>query len=157
MVRDGGFEPPRPFRTLGPKPSASASFASPACIIILSPIEHCVKRSRSDPSSVDRSGENGCDRAGAAGFEPASSSFGDRRFAFVKLHSHGSRGGIRTPDQVVNGHPLCQLSYPGMEPMTGIEPALSAWKADTLPLSYIGMSSGGGDRTLDLTIMRRAL
>ena len=25
----------------------------------------------------------------------------------------GSRGGIRTPDMVVNSHPLCQLSYPG--------------------------------------------
>jgi hypothetical protein len=25
----------------------------------------------------------------------------------------GSWGGIRTPDQVVNSHPLCLLSYPG--------------------------------------------
>jgi hypothetical protein len=25
----------------------------------------------------------------------------------------GSRGGIRTPDMVVNSHPLCRLSYPG--------------------------------------------
>jgi hypothetical protein len=25
----------------------------------------------------------------------------------------GSRGGIRTPDRVVNSHLLCQLSYPG--------------------------------------------
>jgi hypothetical protein len=26
----------------------------------------------------------------------------------------GSRGGIRTPDRVVNSHLLCQLSYPGI-------------------------------------------
>jgi hypothetical protein len=25
------------------------------------------------------------------------------------------------------------------EPMTGIEPALSAWEAEVLPLNYIGM------------------
>ena len=26
-----------------------------------------------------------------------------------------------------------------MEPMTGIEPAYSAWEADVLPLNYIGV------------------
>ena len=26
---------------------------------------------------------------------------------------NGSRGGIRTPDRVVNSHLLCRLSYPG--------------------------------------------
>jgi hypothetical protein len=26
----------------------------------------------------------------------------------------GSRGGIRTPDRVVNSHLLCRLSYPGI-------------------------------------------
>ena len=26
----------------------------------------------------------------------------------------GSGGGTRTPDQVVNSHPLCQLSYAGI-------------------------------------------
>ena len=26
-----------------------------------------------------------------------------------------------------------------LEPMTGIEPAYSAWEADVLPLNYIGM------------------
>ena len=30
------------------------------------------------------------------------------------LTKNGSRGGIRTPDRVVNSHLLCQLSYPGM-------------------------------------------
>jgi hypothetical protein len=27
------------------------------------------------------------------------------------------------------------------EPMTGIEPAYSAWEADVLPLNYIGLST----------------
>ena len=27
----------------------------------------------------------------------------------------GSRGGIRTPDRVINSHLLCQLSYPGID------------------------------------------
>lgn len=30
------------------------------------------------------------------------------------------------------------LSVISMEPMTGIEPAFSAWEADVLPLNYIG-------------------
>jgi hypothetical protein len=29
-----------------------------------------------------------------------------------------------------------------MEPMTGIEPAYSAWEADVLPLNYIGLLAG---------------
>jgi hypothetical protein len=29
-----------------------------------------------------------------------------------------------------------------VEPMTGIEPAYSAWEADVLPLNYIGMLAG---------------
>ena len=33
----------------------------------------------------------------------------------------------------------CRLSTCGdVEPMTGIEPAYSAWEADVLPLNYIG-------------------
>ena len=31
----------------------------------------------------------------------------------AELVKYGSRGGIRTPDRVVNSHLLCQLSYPG--------------------------------------------
>jgi hypothetical protein len=31
------------------------------------------------------------------------------------------------------------------EPMTGIEPAYSAWEADVLPLNYIGTTSSAGD------------
>jgi hypothetical protein len=31
------------------------------------------------------------------------------------------------------------LELPDVEPMTGIEPAFSAWEADVLPLNYIGM------------------
>ena len=30
------------------------------------------------------------------------------------VEENGSRGGIRTPDRVVNSHLLCQLSYPGI-------------------------------------------
>jgi hypothetical protein len=32
-----------------------------------------------------------------------------------------------------------------LEPMTGIEPAYSAWEADVLPLNYIGLTSCAGD------------
>ena len=31
MVSEGGLEPPRPIRTLGPQPSASANSATPTC------------------------------------------------------------------------------------------------------------------------------
>ena len=31
------------------------------------------------------------------------------------------------------------LKWDFVEPMTGIEPAYSAWEADVLPLNYIGM------------------
>jgi hypothetical protein len=31
-----------------------------------------------------------------------------------------------------------------MEPMTGIEPAYSAWEADVLPLNYIGIVAWEG-------------
>jgi hypothetical protein len=31
-----------------------------------------------------------------------------------------------------------------MEPMTGIEPAYSAWEADVLPLNYIGEGAQEG-------------
>ncbi len=32
-----------------------------------------------------------------------------------------------------------------VEPMTGIEPAYSAWEADVLPLNYIGIPGYAGD------------
>jgi hypothetical protein len=32
-----------------------------------------------------------------------------------------------------------------VEPMTGIEPAYSAWEADVLPLNYIGLTRRAGD------------
>jgi hypothetical protein len=32
----------------------------------------------------------------------------------VRIITNGSWGGTRTPDQVVNSHPLCRLSYPGL-------------------------------------------
>jgi hypothetical protein len=33
---------------------------------------------------------------------------------------------------------------PEVEPMTGIEPAYSAWEADVLPLNYIGAAAWEG-------------
>ena len=37
---------------------------------------------------------------------------------FRRKWATGSRGGIRTPDRVVNSHLLCQLSYPGIFDIT---------------------------------------
>jgi hypothetical protein len=37
------------------------------------------------------------------------------------------------------------LSQFNVEPMTGIEPAYSAWEADVLPLNYIGNPGQAGD------------
>jgi hypothetical protein len=37
------------------------------------------------------------------------------------------------------------LSQFVVEPMTGIEPAYSAWEADVLPLNYIGLTRRPGD------------
>ena len=33
----------------------------------------------------------------------------------VKIEIIGSGGEIRTPDMVINSHPLCQLSYAGTD------------------------------------------
>jgi hypothetical protein len=47
----------------------------------------------------------------------------------------GARAAQRADDVVHTGGLLGE--HP-MEPMTGIEPAYSAWEADVLPLNYIG-------------------
>jgi hypothetical protein len=36
------------------------------------------------------------------------------------------------------------LTWQFVEPMTGIEPAYSAWEADVLPLNYIGIVANEG-------------
>ena len=36
------------------------------------------------------------------------------------------------------------LNWDFVEPMTGIEPAYSAWEADVLPLNYIGVADHEG-------------
>ncbi len=38
------------------------------------------------------------------------------KYIYEECHfaEDGSRGGIRTPDRVVNSHLLCRLSYPGI-------------------------------------------
>ena len=33
---------------------------------------------------------------------------------------------------------MLSIAVSSLEPMTGIEPAYSAWEADVLPLNYIG-------------------
>jgi hypothetical protein len=38
-----------------------------------------------------------------------------------------------------------QLNRGFVEPMTGIEPAYSAWEADVLPLNYIGLTRRAGE------------
>jgi hypothetical protein len=38
----------------------------------------------------------------------------------------------------VGNHRRSCLAWSDLEPMTGIEPAYSAWEADVLPLNYIG-------------------
>jgi hypothetical protein len=40
-------------------------------------------------------------------------------------------------------HIQTALPLVNMEPMTGIEPAYSAWEADVLPLNYIGGGAPG--------------
>jgi hypothetical protein len=42
-------------------------------------------------------------------------------------------------------HLLGASALLNVEPMTGIEPAYSAWEADVLPLNYIGLTSLAGD------------
>ncbi len=52
---------------------------------------------------------------------------------------YGVPGGIRTPDTRLRRPLLYPAELLGqiLERMTGIEPALSAWEADVLPLNYI--------------------
>jgi hypothetical protein len=67
----------------------------------------------------------------------------------------GAEEGTRTPDLLITNQLLYQLSYFGiqngdaevsvafMERVTGIEPALSAWEAEVLPLNYTRVDSHG--------------
>lgn len=49
-----------------------------------------------------------------------------------------SRDGRGLDKLAISGNPLCAFTSCFVEPMTGIEPAYSAWEADVLPLNYIG-------------------
>lgn len=55
-----------------------------------------------------------------------------------KGNSAGAPPGTRTPNLPIKSRALCQLSYRRnvvkMEPVAGIEPAFSAWKADALAI-----------------------
>jgi hypothetical protein len=44
----------------------------------------------------------------------------------------------RIADSGPGNAPIAHLNCGFVEPMTGIEPAYSAWEADVLPLNYIG-------------------
>ena len=50
-------------------------------------------------------------------------------------------GGGEQRDESIIGIPADEsiVGIPAMERMTGIEPALSAWEAEVLPLNYIRM------------------
>jgi hypothetical protein len=45
--------------------------------------------------------------------------------------------------QLLNAQQVTDI-WPFLEPMTGIEPAYSAWEADVLPLNYIGDAAWEG-------------
>ena len=47
--------------------------------------------------------------------------------------------GPLTIEPGLEGHAQMVIRDTDVEPMTGIEPAYSAWEADVLPLNYIGM------------------
>ena len=52
--------------------------------------------------------------AGAGGFEPPATGFGDQRSGQTELRSCGTPGGIRTPDARLRKPPLYPLSYRGL-------------------------------------------
>jgi hypothetical protein len=57
------------------------------------------------------------------------------RYAVIRNHSHEPNlWGMASQGQVVGA----VFTEVVVEPMTGIEPAYSAWEADVLPLNYIG-------------------
>ena len=49
----------------------------------------------------------------------------------------GSWEGIRTPDQVVNSHPLCQLSYPGIDFFISDSPLFCQLKLGNEPCNEV--------------------
>ncbi len=61
----------------------------------------------------------------------------------------GADGRNRTGDLRITNALLYQLSYIGLERVMGIEPTLSAWEAEVLPLNYT--RQGVGTICRDLT------
>ena len=61
----------------------------------------------------------------------------------------GADGRNRTGDLRITNALLYQLSYIGLERVMGIEPTLSAWEAEVLPLNYT--RQGVGTVCRDLT------
>ena len=87
--------------------------------------------------------------AGAGGFEPPTTGFGDQRSGQAELRScdvlrqprpapardfNGTPGGIRTPDARLRTPPLYPLSYRGiMVEIEGLEPSASALRTPRSP------------------------
>lgn len=59
---------------------------------------------------------------------------------FYNTSTTGAHNRNRTDDLFLTKEVLYRLSYVGMERAMGIEPTLSAWKAEVLPLNYARMS-----------------
>ena len=77
-----------------------------------------------------------CIVAGAEGFEPPTTGFGDQRSGQTELRSYifnGTPGGTRTPDARLRTPPLYPLSYRGLVEIGGIEPPTSALRTPRSP------------------------
>jgi hypothetical protein len=65
----------------------------------------------------------------------------DHRRAAIFAQQIGVRAGYRPQNSAKR---TGSMRWSDMEPMTGIEPAYSAWEADVLPLNYIGLVASEG-------------
>jgi hypothetical protein len=67
-----------------------------------------------------------------------------------KTYGCGQARASRERCILMRAHDANDVDSPGskhliVEPMTGIEPAYSAWEADVLPLNYIGLAGRASD------------
>lgn len=101
--------------------------------------------------------------AGMAGLEPAHIGVKVRCLT-AWLHpcviDRTTRGDGRSPARhFPSFRAVIQEGIPGpcwpLEPLTGIEPALSAWKADALPLNYSGTGAGDVVAVIPCRVKRR--
>ena len=93
-----------------------------------------------------RSRANSSGEMGPQGIEPCSLGLKDRCFA-LKLETREERLGIEP--NILRLRAACfaiKASAPG-EPHTGIEPVISPWQGDALPLRQCDLSGQSGNRT----------